>query len=354
MTGLVRRIGSVKSWVRGRVDHWRVRRLSLDHLIRTVRRYHGQSGDRLAGSVTYFAFLSFFPLVALAYAVLGFVVAASEETRKALEAAIVERLPVIANGLNLEAIARSKEAAGIVGLLGLLYAGLGAMDALRGALREMSMTTEPPLNFFVGKLRDLATLLMIGGTLVVSVPVAGFATWATDRFVHSVFGGESMGAALGLRAVGVAASVAADWLLFLILLGWVARTAQPFKVIARGALLGAIGFGLLKQLATLVLGHTLNNLVYGTFAIIVGLLIWINISARLVLYVAAWTATTGFCPPPSPSPIPPSGAAVEGGAEPAPRARADGGGPPGANGGPAPRSRPGVASGDDRDGASGA
>ncbi|MFG1707237.1 YihY/virulence factor BrkB family protein [Nonomuraea sp. M3C6] len=301
-------IESVRAWGRGKVDYWRVRRLSFDHLIRAVRRYQVQSGDRLAGAVTYFAFLSFFPLVALSYAVLGFVVATSRTTRQALEQAIVERLPGIAGQLDLEAIARAREAAGIIGLLGLLYAGLGALDALRGALREMSMTTAPPPNFFVGKLRDLASLVMLGVTMIVSVLVAGFATTATDKVLHFVFGSASTLANLGLRSAGVVASVGADWLLFVILLAWVARPAQPFRMIARGALLGAIGFGLLKQVATLLLGQTLSNPVYGTFAVIAGLLIWINLSARLVLYVAAWTATAGLCPPPSPTPIPWSGA----------------------------------------------
>ncbi|TMR19995.1 YihY/virulence factor BrkB family protein [Nonomuraea turkmeniaca] len=304
--GLAARVEEAKAWGRGKVDYWRVRRLSFDHLIRAVRRYQVQHGDHLAGAVTYFAFLSFFPLVALSYAVLGLVVATSETTREALEAAIVERLPGIAADLDLDAIATAKGTAGIIGLLGLLYAGLGALDALRGALREMSMTTEPPLNFFLGKLRDLASLVMIGVTMISSVLVAGFATTATDNVLRFLFGSESGPATLGLRLAGVAASVAADWLLFLILLGWVARPTQPFRVIAKGALLGAIGFGLLKQLATLLLGQTLGNPVYGTFAVIVGLLVWMNFSARLVLYVAAWTATAGFCPPPSPTPPPTS------------------------------------------------
>ncbi|MGN9836681.1 YihY/virulence factor BrkB family protein [Nonomuraea sp. H19] len=304
--GLAERIQEVRAWGRDRVDYWRVRRLSLDHLIRTVRRYQLQYGDRLAGAVTYFAFLSFFPLVALSYAVLGFVVGASETTRHALEQAIVERLPGIATQLNLDAIAKAKETAGIIGLFGLLYAGLGAMDALRGALREMSMIAAPPLNFFLGKLRDLASIVLIGVTMISSVLVAGFATTATDKVMHFVFGSESPLATVGLRLAGVAASVGADWLLFLILLGWVARPTQPFRVIAKGALLGAIGFGVLKQVATLLLGQTLGNPVYGAFAVIAGLLIWINFSARLVLYVAAWTATAGLCPPPSPSPVPSS------------------------------------------------
>ncbi|WP_327585578.1 YihY/virulence factor BrkB family protein [Nonomuraea sp. NBC_00507] len=306
MAGLAERIEEAKAWGRGKVDDWRVRRLSVDHLIRAVQRYQVQFGDRLAGAVTYFAFLSFFPLMALSYAVLGLVVATSETTREALEAAIVERLPGIAGQLDLDAISKAKATAGIIGLLGLLYAGLGAMDALRGALREMSMTTEPPLSFFLGKLRDLASIAMIGVTMISSVLVAGFATTATDNVLEFLFGSESALATTGLRLAGVAASVGADWLLFLILLGWVARLTQPFRVIARGALLGAMGFGVLKQLATLLLGQTLGNPVYGTFAVIVGLLVWINFSARLVLYVAAWTATAGLCPPPSPTPPPAS------------------------------------------------
>ncbi|MEU4509776.1 YihY/virulence factor BrkB family protein [Nonomuraea wenchangensis] len=304
MASLRRRVEAVRAWGRRTVDHWRVRRLSLDHLIRGVQRYQGQNGDRLAGAVTYFAFLSFFPLVALAYAVLGYMVATSETTRQALEAAITERLPGIADQLNLKAIAEAKATAGVIGLLGLLYAGLGALDALRGALREIYMTTQPPLNFFLGKLRDLSSLLMIGIAMITSVLVGGFATSATDKVLHLVFGSESALATFGLRLAGVVAGLAADWVLFVILLGWVAKPVQPFKVIAKGALIGAIGFGVLKQLATLLLATTLGNPVYGTFAVIVGLLVWINFSARLVLHVAAWTATAGYCPPPAPTPVP--------------------------------------------------
>ncbi|MFC4010594.1 YihY/virulence factor BrkB family protein [Nonomuraea purpurea] len=312
MAKVTERIEAIKGWGRRRVEDWRVRRPAFDHLLRAVRRYEGQSADRLAAAVTYFAFLSFFPLVALSYAVLGYVVATSEATRQALEKSIAERLPAgIANLLDLESIATARETAGIIGLLGLLYAGLGALDALRGALREMSMTTAPPFNFLVGKLRDLVSIVLIGVTMISSVLVAGFATTATDRVLNFLFGGGPV-VATALRVAGVVASVGADWLLFVILLGWVAGRTQPFRVVAKGALLGAIGFGVLKQAATLLLAATLANPLYGAFTAIVGLLIWINFSARLVLLVAAWTATAGLCPPPAPTPVPssqtPSGA----------------------------------------------
>ncbi|MFD2355763.1 hypothetical protein ACFSTC_50550 [Nonomuraea ferruginea] len=74
---LTERIRSIKNRARRMVEGWRVRRPSVDHLIKTVQRYQAQSGDRLAGGVTYFAFLSFFPLIALAFALLGYVVTVS-------------------------------------------------------------------------------------------------------------------------------------------------------------------------------------------------------------------------------------------------------------------------------------
>ncbi|MCF6471687.1 YihY/virulence factor BrkB family protein [Nonomuraea sp. MG754425] len=308
MARVAERVESVRSWGRGRLDDWRVRRPSLDHLIRAVRRYQLQFGDRLAGAVTYFTFLSFFPIVVLGYSVLGFAVATSEATRHALDQAISERLPGLMEQLNLDQIAQAKTAAGIIGLLGLLYAGLGALDALRGALREMSMTTTPPLGFVPGKLRDLVSLVLLGVTAVTSVLVAGFATTATDKVMGLLFGAESAVGTLTLRVGGVAASVGADWLLFVILLGWVERPTRPFRMIAKGALLGALAFGVLKQVATLLLATTLGNPVYGAFAVTAGLLVWMNLSARLVLFVAAWTATAGLGPPPTPTPIPWAGA----------------------------------------------
>ncbi|MGI5269105.1 YihY/virulence factor BrkB family protein [Nonomuraea sp. CA-218870] len=303
-TSLAGRIRSAKNRGGRLVEGWRVRRPSVDHLMKTVRRYQAQSGDRLAGAVTYFAFLSFFPLIALAFALLGYVVTASEAVAEALETAIVQRLPGLAGAIDLNAIKDAKATAGVIGLLGLLYAGLGAVDALRGALREMSMTTSPPLSFALGKLRDLVSLILLGLTLIVSVLVGGLATQATKVVADFLFGGASPLATAATGLVGVVGSVGADWLLFMIAFGWVARPAQPFRVLAQGALLGAIGFGLLKQLASLLLASTLSNPVYGAFAVVVGLLLWINLSARLILYVAAWTATAGGAPPPAPSPVP--------------------------------------------------
>ncbi|WP_326635813.1 YihY/virulence factor BrkB family protein [Streptosporangium sp. NBC_01755] len=282
----------------------RIRWPWFDHLVRTFHRYQIQSGDRLAGAISYFAFLSFFPIIALAFAVFGYFLSVRPNATAPLREAINQYLPGLADKLPIQEIADSRASAGVIGLLGLLYAGLGAVDALRGALREISMTTEPPLNFFLAKLRDLSALVLLGTTMVVSVLVGGFATQASGTVAGWLGLSESVVGTVTIRLVGVAVSVLADVVVFLIILRWLGRSRQPLRVLLRGALFGAVGFALLKQLAALILAHTLNNPVYGVFAVVVGLLVWINLSARVIMYAAAWTATASLGPPPSPTPIP--------------------------------------------------
>ncbi len=304
MIGRVKqRFAAVKEWGRKFVERERFRYLWVDHLIRTVQRYHVRRGDRLAGALTYFAFLSFFPLLALAFALFGFVVTFQPDALATLIKAINAQLPGLAEHLRIDQLAGARARAGVIGLLGLLYAGLGAIDALRTALRDIWMTRRPEPSFLVAKLRDLVTLVLLGVIMLVSVVVSGFATGATGT-VAGWFGLEdSVLAEFTVRLAGAGASLLADLLIFIVILGWLAR-ARPFRVAFKGALLGAVGFGLLKQLAALILSGTLHNPIYGTFAVIAGLLLWINLSSRLILYTAAWTATATLGPPPEPTPVP--------------------------------------------------
>ncbi|MEV7005653.1 YihY/virulence factor BrkB family protein [Streptosporangium sp. NPDC051022] len=312
MTSVQERIVTVREWGRTKVAAERVRWPWLDHLIRTVQRYQLQAGDRLAGGVTYYAFLSFFPIIALAFAIFGYFLSVRPDAIKTLQSAINQYLPGLAEQLPIQQIADSRASAGIIGLLGLLYAGLGAIDALRGALGQMSMTTEPPLNFFLAKLRDLAAFVLMGITMIASVLIGGFATQA-GGFVAGKLGlGGSTAGGWSIWLLGLVVSLLADTVLFWIVLHWLGRSRQPVRVVLRGALLGAIGFGILKQLAALILSRTLNNPIYGVFAVVVGLLLWMNLSARVILYAAAWTETATLGPPPEPTPVPKVGPPLEG------------------------------------------
>lgn len=57
------------------------------------------------------------------------------------------------------------------------------------------------------------------------------------------------------------------------------------------ALIGAIGFELLKLLLSGYMQGVATKSMYGAFGVPVALLLWINFTAKLVVFCAAWTAT---------------------------------------------------------------
>jgi membrane protein len=63
-------LGRAKAWLRHARDESPV----VDHAVRTLEHFNQVNGRGLAGAITYFALLSFFPLVALAFFVVGYLV----------------------------------------------------------------------------------------------------------------------------------------------------------------------------------------------------------------------------------------------------------------------------------------
>jgi membrane protein len=70
-----------------------------------------------------------------------------------------------------------------------------------------------------------------------------------------------------------------------------AGAPAPAKHLWQGALLAAVGFELLKLLATWIISSASSNPVYGSFAITVALLVWINYFARVTMLGASWAIT---------------------------------------------------------------
>lgn len=266
----------------------------LDHLIRAWSRYQSDSGDRLAASVTYFGFLSFFPIIALAFSVAGFVVDAYPSAQKDLIRQINNFLPGLSDKLNVATIGDAKVASGIIGLLGLLLAGLGWIDALREAIRVMWHHNLKVGNFFKKKIMDVGILAGLGLTMIASVAVTGVSSSAMGWFLSQIGLQGSTVANVLLRIVGYVLALGVDMAIFLFLLTRLPKVATPRRRVLKGALFGAVGFEILKTVGSLLVKSATHNPVYGVFAVVVGLLIWINYISRFTLFVAAWTVTEPF------------------------------------------------------------
>ncbi|MBO2452093.1 YihY/virulence factor BrkB family protein [Actinomadura barringtoniae] len=287
-----RRFGALQDTGMDLLRGFRARWPWFDHLVRAYRRYQDRRGDRLAAALTCYGFLSFFPLLALAYALLGYLVKFSGKARDYFVDAINQLLPGLADQLNVQQIVESKTAVGLVGLVGLMFTGLGWVNVLRESLRDI-WGYEPTggANFFLKKVLDAGLLAFLGVVLIVSVAVSTVTSQATHTVLTTLGLDEVAGAGTALRLLSLAVAISFDTLIFLVLFSRLSGTRAPWRKIIRGAVFGAIGFEILKQIATLLLSRTTSNPVYASFAVLVGLMVWINIVSRFLLFTAAWTAT---------------------------------------------------------------
>ncbi|WP_150251856.1 YihY/virulence factor BrkB family protein [Nocardiopsis deserti] len=285
----------------GMDTYWELRRRrpAVDHLVRAYERYADRNGNQLAGAVTYFAFLSFFPLLALAFAAVGYLAAVQVEVGDYLQQALDGVLPGLSGELPIDEIARARVGAGVIGALGLLYAGLNAVAALREALHSIWLKNlkEGP-NLLLRKLVDLLVMLGLGAALLLAVAFTSVAQTATQWLLGLVGLDGSLLANLSLRALALAIAIGANMAIFVLAFALLSGSGRPTRMMWRGALLGAVGFEVLKAAAAVLLAGTLSNPVYASFAVLVGLLVWINLVMRLVMFSAAWTATWLPMPPP--------------------------------------------------------
>ncbi|REF37429.1 membrane protein [Thermasporomyces composti] len=275
----------------------RIRRRSLfvDHLVRALVRYDAVKGSQLAASVTYFAFLSFFPLVAVTFAGVGYVVTYVPGADEAVTSALRSILPGLIGGgpdqIDVHRIAQRRTGVGLVGLVVLLYSGLGWVSALRDALQAVFELPAKERNVVVAKLVDVAALVVLGIVLLVTVTVGTLVTAFTDTLVHLLGLTGLGGARWALYVAAVVVGVAVNTLLFFAIYQLLPYHGVSPRVVWEGALLAGVGFEVLKQLAGLIVGRVLDNPLYGAFAILIALLVWINYTARLVVLGAALVAT---------------------------------------------------------------
>jgi membrane protein len=285
-------------WSRTKAVVRRGRRKSalFDHVVGTIDHYNKVKAGVLAGGITYYGFLSFFPLIALAFASVGIVAHYYKGADENLENAINGVLPgLIGEGdgqIPISAFTDEGATIGIIGAVTFIYTGLGWLSAMRGALEDVyAIPHATTRNYFHNKLVDLVVLLIVGVTLLVSVALTGLVTAFSERFLEW-FGfvrGDTVD--LLLRAVTIGLGIAASMALFMILYRLLPRTDLPWRSLIKGALVASLGFEVLKIVASYLISRVSDSPAAAVLGVALVLLVWIQYFSRLTLYGAAWATT---------------------------------------------------------------
>ncbi|MCC3767714.1 YihY/virulence factor BrkB family protein [Streptomyces sp. UNOC14_S4] len=263
-----------------------VTRLMRTHAWRSYETLERVKWSRLAAAITFTSFLSLFPLITVAAAVGAAVL--SERRMQELEHKLAEQAPGISGKLDLSALVNNAGTVGVVAGAALLFTGMGWIGSLRECLRAVWEREESPGNPFLLRAKDGLVLLGLGGVALLSLACSVFASaavgWVVDKAGLQGVGGL-------LTAAGFCTAVLADFLLMLYVLSRLPGVHPAPRRLVQAGLLGAVGFELLKLLLSGYLAGVAAKSMYGAFGAPVALLLWINFTAKLTLFCAAWTAT---------------------------------------------------------------
>jgi membrane protein len=272
------------------------------HLLRAVERFLNRLGNQFGAAITYFSVLALVPILLFAFAVLGFVLTV-------LRPELIDNaVAIIADAVGtLDPTAQRQLAGqisdtlsnwrgvGITALLAAIYSGAGWMgnlkNAIRAQLRPDFDLAEDQGNLIKKTVINLITLLGLIVLIAITFALASVSTALADNVLGWLGLTEIGWLSPVLRIVPIVFSIGAGWVLFVYLFTVLPEDRQPWPVVRRGALIGAIGLGVLQYSTGLLFSLFANNRAASIFGPVIVLMLFFNLFAQLILFIAAWIAT---------------------------------------------------------------
>jgi len=278
---------------------------------RANARFGYKAGGVLTGGIAYATLFSVFAGLTIGYTVFMAVLGKNEHLRESVITAISDALPGIiktsagdTKGLidpDSLHLSGGLTAAGIVAFVVLVLSAISATAALQTAIRAM-FTDDGGGNAVLGKVRQLGGFAAFAFAILLSAilttAMASVTQWVLGRLDWSG------GTTIALRVVGAVVAFVIDAGMFVLVVRLLAGQRPPWRDQLWGAGIAAFGIGVVRWLGTSVVAGSAakHNPALASFAVIVTLLVWVNLIARIVLLAAAWTADPPLRVPPAAPP----------------------------------------------------
>jgi membrane protein len=264
-------------------------RLMATHAWRSYERLDQVKWSRLAAAMTFVSFVALFPLLTVAAAIGAATLNGAQQDK--LQNEIGEQFPGISDQLDIHGLVQNAGTVGVIAGITLFFIGLGWVGQMRGCLRAVWELPDGEENPVLRKVKDGAVLLGLGGAILITLATSTVASALIDWITAQIGLDKGGWGSILLRIAAFVVSVFADFLVLLYVLTMLPRVEPPRDRLLTAALIGAIGFELLKLLLSGYIQGVASKSMYGAFGVPVALLLWINFTARLLLFCAAWTAT---------------------------------------------------------------
>ncbi len=256
------------------LDHRQQAIRGVRFIAAVYKKFQDDQGAQMAALISYYAFVSLFPLLLVFVTILGFVLQGDPSLQEKILSGTLKEFPVLSETLEPKSIKGSPIAL-VVGIVGALLAGMGIVNASRTAFdRIWAVPFKHRASFFGSKLKNLAMLAILGTLAIAATVVGGFVGSASHGTV-------TVCASIVLSLVG-------NFVLFLLAFRLLTSIAPPWRRLIPGAVTAAIFWQLLQSLGGLYVSHTLKHTkpLYGIFAAVLGLLAWLYLGGQLTILAA--------------------------------------------------------------------
>ncbi len=263
LKGLIRRVDDVQ-----RGHRWTA------FLVGVVRKFADDRAGRLASVIAYHGFFSVFPLLLVFVSVTGFVLRGREDLQQRLLESALATFPIVGTEIAQSVHETTGSPLAIAVGLGLaLWSGLAVVSATQGALNDVwGVSPDARPSLIPRLMRGLLMLVSFGIALTISAVLA-------------TFGSSGGWLSPAMKTASLIGSFAVNVALFLIAYRILTVVDVPILGRLPGAVVAGGGWTLLLTIGSWFVDRQVRGAsdVYGVFAVVLGLLVWMNLGAQILL-----------------------------------------------------------------------
>jgi membrane protein len=261
-----------------RVDSYQRAHRWLGFPLAVVYKFADDFGTYLAALLTYYGFVSFFPLLLLFSSILGFVVRGNPGLQEQLLHSALQQFPVVGSQLSAPEHLGGGITGVLVGFLVAVYGGLGIAQATQYAMNTAwAVPRHRRPNPFAARVRSLL-LLTTGGLAVLGSSVAS-ALGSSAQAYGADFD-------TGVHVLLTAASTAVNAVVFVLVFRLATPRRLAVRQVAPGALVAAVAWQLLQSFGGRYVGHVVksSSATNAVFALVLGLLAFFYLAATAFVF----------------------------------------------------------------------
>jgi YihY family inner membrane protein len=258
----------------GWLDQLQQRNRVVGFVVAVIYKYVDDQGGYLAALITYYAFVSLFPLLLLLTTALAVVLVGHPDLQRQVLQSALSQLPVIGDQLTQPHRLSGGPAGVMVGIAGAVYGGMGVGQAVQNAMDSVwAVPRNIRPNPMRSRLKSLLLMLVLGGAAL-GATVLSLITRAADNFGFLS------------TAAAIMATVTINAAICLVAFRLTTARRLTYRQLFPGALAAALAWQLLQWFGAGFVGHIVKtaSATNSVFALVLGMLAFLYlISTSLVL-----------------------------------------------------------------------